>query len=561
VALAHDGKLLLSLTGCGDSQTSPTGYAQLWDVAAAKPIGDRLAHHGPVLAVALSHDGRMLLTGCGVDQIKTAPGYAELWDIEIPPAEGQRSETAAKMTRRCRLPHSDDVVAAAFTADDRQIVTASEKKTRVWDVRECTPTGHPSAAERSFGARVGALALEIPDCQLVALNDHTHAAFLAQWRAESQRPRGPPFKHNDEVSAVTFGPDAGMVVTGSWDKTTCFWNAKTGKERKLFCVGSEVYAVAARRTAGGRDLVLIGCGDGTVKLWNFASDTLPSDSLELAHPNAKRINAVALGARGSQILALAGSSDKTMRLWNATTGQPVAGPWECSGEILAVALSADGQSAVAGCQGGDISIWNVETGQMRWTQKNVNNSNVWALALSADGRYLATSTYLATGTSVDRAVRLLDPATGRLFADSDPLQHDSPVWGIAFTRDGRTLLTGCGHPLEKHGYAQFWDRRTCEPLGKAFAQTDRVNAVALRGDGKLALIGSADFQATLWEVPQPFPADRRAFEAWFSIRLGLTLDDRGVFRFQTVDEFWDCWKILETAGYPWSLDESPLRDP
>ena len=56
--------------------------------------------------------------------------------------------------------------------------------------------------------------------------------------------------------------------------------------------------------------------------------------------------AVALSADGKT--ALTGSYDKTARLWETATGKPIGPPLQHQDEVVAVALSADGKTALTG---------------------------------------------------------------------------------------------------------------------------------------------------------------------------------------------------------------------
>jgi WD40 repeat protein len=100
-----------------------------------------------------------------------------------------------------------------------------------------------------------------------------------------------------------------------------------------------------------------------------------------------------------------------------------------------------------------------------------------SFALSADSRLLGTA------VNGKNAAQVWDLASGR--ALSGPLLHPGDFYGLfhlAFSRDGRLLLTGC-----KDGRARLWDwqagKLACPPL----LHEDEVYAVALTPDGQHAL--------------------------------------------------------------------------
>ncbi len=85
-----------------------------------------------------------------------------------------------------------------------------------------------------------------------------------------------------------------------------------------------------------------------------------------------------------------------------------------------------------------------------------------------------------------------DVATGR------PLQvfrgHVSHIWSVAFSRDGKQVLTGSGDNT-----AILWDAATGQKARTLHAHISDVVSVAFSPDGKQVLTGSRDRTAILWK--------------------------------------------------------------
>src|SRR5205807_33988 len=75
-----------------------------------------------------------------------------------------------------------------------------------------------------------------------------------------------------------------------------------------------------------------------------------------------------------------------------------------------------------------------------------------------------------------------------------PLQHDGSVFSMAFSPDGKVLLTGCWD-----GTACLWDVATGHRL-RALEHAKAVCAVAFSPDGKTVLTGCADGGARFWQT-------------------------------------------------------------
>src|SRR5262249_33076415 len=75
------------------------------------------------------------------------------------------------------------------------------------------------------------------------------------------------------------------------------------------------------------------------------------------------------------------------------------------------------------------------------------------------------------------------------------LPHHGPVYAVAFSPDGRLVLTG-----GKGGTARFWEAATGKALGQPLENGDTVYAVAFSPDGRTVLTAGRDRTARLWDM-------------------------------------------------------------
>jgi WD40 repeat protein len=118
---------------------------------------------------------------------------------------------------------------------------------------------------------------------------------------------------------------------------------------------------------------------------------------------------------------------------------------------------------------------------------------------------------------------------------------------VAFSLDGKTILTGCAD-----GTARLWDASTEQQLGQPLTHQEVVRAVAFSLDGKTILTGCADGTARLWDVAtELLPDDLERVANWVEVLTGLTLDENGSI--QILDN--EAWlrgreKIKQQGGPP-----------
>ena len=159
--------------------------------------------------------------------------------------------------------------------------------------------------------------------------------------------------------------------------------------------------------------------------------------------------------------------------------------------ITAAALSANGKIAVTGSYDKTARAWETATGKPIGAPVGHQNL-VFAVALSDDGSVTMTMT-------ADRTFRLWDTATGKPLGPLPP-HKNAGVNAIALSGDGKIALTG-------GAAAQRWDVATGQPIGPALALADqRILAVALSADGQVALAGGDSIKlglthnAQLWDA-------------------------------------------------------------
>ncbi len=192
----------------------------------------------------------------------------------------------------------------------------------------------------------------------------------------------------------------------------------------------------------------------------------------------------------SQLLAI-GSGDSTIRLWNPAAGHPPLILSGHRGGVCDVAFSPNGQMLASGSADNTIKLWKPATGDCLRTLSAHTNS-VHSLAFSPNSQMLASGSW-------DGTIRLWNPATGDCLRTlSDDMPH---IFEVAFSPDG-LLLAGAGSdspwasaPIPSP--IRLWNLATGEPPSMLSGHRSAVCDVAFSPNGLLASAG-ADGTTILW---------------------------------------------------------------
>lgn len=207
-------------------------------------------------------------------------------------------------------------------------------------------------------------------------------------------------------------------------------------QRRLYKFKRNDASVWATAFAGSEDRITAGSHDGTIAIWESASETAPASILE-GHENA--VQALAADQPG-RWLASAGAG-KTVKIWNLETREATRTLRNHSDFLSALAFSPDGSQVAAGSIDGTVKLWSVANGRV---QKTINQhaARIALLAFSPSGELLASA-------AEDGTVRVRGVGRSRVFWSIGGLDRRAKT--LAFTNDGRTLLTG-----GDDGVVRYW---------------------------------------------------------------------------------------------------------
>ena len=458
----------------------------------ARPVGvaGRLARWGrrnPPLAGLLS---ALLVTGL-------VAFVAILWQWR----EAEQARQAADALARSEA-------AAKVSAQDQR--TAAENARRRAEHaygRELLDRALALCAREEIGPGLLWLVRGLEQAKAAGDPDLTRAfrANIAAWAGRLLVPSASPSLAGP-VTALAFRSDGRRLLTGQWANRdnesgpgeARLWDPETWQPLGL-PMQHPGPVTAAVFSPDGRQVLTAGL-DGIIHSWDGDTGHPVGEPFQVAG----QVWAAVYSPDGKVIATAGGVTGATgeARVWDAVTGRPVTPPLRHPGLVRAAVFSPDGKALLTGCAstggtgkgaGGEARLWDLDTGQ-HVGPVLMHSDEVTTVAFSPDGRTIVTG-------SRDGLVRRWDRNAGQQVGT--PLRHSSAVLAAVFSPDGRTLLTGSGdrdRPNEPEAAARLWDLTTGKLLAGPWPHPDLVSAVAFRPDGRAFATGCQDGAARRWAL-------------------------------------------------------------
>ncbi|MET9882721.1 hypothetical protein ABZZ20_06070 [Streptomyces sp. NPDC006430] len=304
-------------------------------------------------------------------------------------------------------------------------------------------------------------------------------------------PLGEPLRVSG-IAWMVFSPDGGTLATSSGplpgNAGVRLWNVTDpARPRPL--------GTALAHTAGGRPLAFSPDGHTLATGTDSYTEEQLWDVRDSAHPvplsqplkHASAVNVVTFSPDGRSLVT--SSVEGGARMWNVTDPAhpvPLGTIWTALGAAM---FTPDGRTLAIG-HGGAVQLLNVTdpTHVVAWGGPVTSYlGNISAMALSADGRTLATP----GGEQTFRLWNIADPAHPTSIA---PPLAGRNMAAMSFARDGRTVATTSGDRT-----VQLWHLPTALLTGHTKVVTSTVPAPS----GRVLASASGDNTVRLWNTSDP----------------------------------------------------------
>jgi WD40 repeat protein len=468
--------------------TSADGHARVWDLAARKEAQSFL-HDGAVVGVAFHPSTPGLLVSAGADKqvgihtlslSRLVALEAASAGLALPPslqhvltagADGKVGFYNLNTGARDRTIEGAEkgVTCVAVSRNGQLVVLGGvDKKVRLVNYTDgktlATLTAPAVPKALAFNPTSQALVVAGVDGSLTTYD----TVFVpgqplpAEFGKVLQRSA-----HGKEALEVVFPAAGAIFYTAGDDKGVKAWKLASDSPVRTFPHPNTVNALAYNKTG---TLLLTGCGDGRLRLFDLAKGVQQREIIAHKVPNQTAIYCVAFSPDDKQVIA--GSMDQSLTLWNVADGKMVRefkaykektfekGHQEA---VLAVAFSPDGKQIASGSMDKTIKLWNVADGNV---VKELSNPN-----------------FKAAG------VGLPQPS------------HPGWVYGLRWVAGGKRLLSA-GQAPRLHGYLALWDATSGKLLSGKDMNVGSIFSLAGSPDEKFLAIGTGGSVRTGEELNQ-----------------------------------------------------------
>ncbi|GAB4524173.1 MAG: hypothetical protein OHK0046_38730 [Anaerolineae bacterium] len=524
---------------------SSSGVVVTWDVISGDSRGVWAGHLQSISIITYSPDGRVLASGSydGKIIIRDAVTGNRIHQID----NGERQITALSYT-------SDGTILAAGDRAGNIVLWNADTGDKLTSY-ELTQYNTPSVKSIDF----------------LSLNQRILATYenatIALWDRETELPA---FTLDDQYQAVRVAPDAETFVALTILGTFAVHDSATGE---ITATHSAHFGYAPQAAFGPDNQSFVFTGsEGTIAIWDILANAQLNDIrtegtyvLDLCYTSDARH--VAASIRWNQLLfwhletdqpidaltihdredniyniacapnsqTVASAEGNTIMIWDLQTGNliktlgtPIVdGP--VLGTILDLIYTPSGDMIVAALRDGRTIVWDVESGELRYTLTGHSEIDGLAIDIAPNGQTLASVGWAGTvilwdvvsgielvafeipylvevgdseidivfapdGRTVatNRYLQLWDAQTGDLLTSFDDQQGNQTL--VIFAPNGRVVAS----VSERANTIMIWETATGNLLRELTGHTDSIRSLSYSLDGSYLLSASADGTVRLW---------------------------------------------------------------
>ncbi|HLK27469.1 MAG TPA: caspase family protein [Puia sp.] len=365
--------------------------------------------------------------------------------------------------------HTSIVVSAAFSPDDKYIVTASWDNTaKVWQAADGKllfdlkyHTGSVTSA--SFSS----------DGKYILTSSKDNTAKI--WDASNGKLLQSLIGHHDWVNAASFSSDGKYVITASWDSTAKVWDASNGK--LIFDLKNHKAAVSTASFSNDGKYIVTASLDGIAKTWDASNG---KELYEFTGHHAS-VYVTKFTPDGKYIVTA--SADGIVKIWNTDNGKLVQELKAHESSINDVSFSSDGKFISTCSSDSTAKIWELSTGKLLYVLKG-HLDVIKSVVYDRENKFLLTA-------AADNTARIWDASNGQLLYKLKG--HLNWVNHALFSHDGKYIVTS-----SSDNTAKIWRAKDGSLVNNLYGHVSMTSYAAFSPDNKFIVSVSGDSTAKIW---------------------------------------------------------------
>ncbi|QEH34977.1 Serine/threonine-protein kinase pkn5 [Aquisphaera giovannonii] len=373
--------------------------------------------------------------------------------------------------------HKEWVTDLAFSPDGGWVATTSnDYTTRLWDAR----TGQ--ALSVLPGTWFLTNVAFSPDGRHLAVSTSDGAGKVSLYQLLGRRERKWLAGHGSGTQSLAPHPRLPRFASGADDHAVIVWDPGSARPLRRW-PAHDSFVVGLAYSADGSLLASGAGGSREIRLWDAETGSLRR--VLSGHPANVARGALAFDPSGRRLAT--GDEGGLLLIWDVPTGRILRREALGTSSVLSVAFLGDGRHLLASemRRGGSVTLFDLDGKEPPrrviqphgWNRFAVDARRNRAIVADFDG---GLSIVPLPGLE---GVRRLEGA------------HQGMVWALALSRDGRLLATGGADRL-----VILRDAATLEPLLTFPAWTGTVKDLAFDATGRWLAIAGADSDVGLWDL-------------------------------------------------------------
>jgi WD40 repeat protein len=287
-ALEGHKHLILSVAISPDNQffaTSGDRLIKVWNLATGEEIATLNSHFQRVNVVAISPDGKTLVSGSDDKTIK-------IWNLHT-----------GELVRTLRG-HTDSIQALAISPDGKILASGSDDYTiRLWNLTTGRLihilTGHTSWVRSLAISKDGVTLASGSFDKTIKIWDIKNGVFLRTLGEDTET-----------VTDVAFSPDGMTLASASRDRTIKLWDLTTNQ--KIYTLPESPATITSIAFSPDNPILISGGRDRTIKLW----DLVTRKQIRTLVGHSDTVTAVAISTDGKSLVS--GGEDNTIMIWRVS---------------------------------------------------------------------------------------------------------------------------------------------------------------------------------------------------------------------------------------------------